>query len=130
MARYNYQNPETEEVIEVIQTMSEEHVYFDENGLKWNRLFTVPQMSFDVKCDPHSEKDFAKITNKPGTIGDLWDRSAELSEKRASKNGGIDPVKEKYFEDYSKKRSGQKHPDQIKQETNQKLKNAVLSTIS
>jgi hypothetical protein len=70
-----------------------------------------------------------KVTNKPGTIGDLWDRSAELSAKRADKNGGIDPVKEQYFKDYSEKRNGQKHQEQIKQEANQKLKNAGI-TIS
>ena len=87
-------------------------------------------MSFDVQCDPNSSKDFARVTNKGGTIGDLWDRSAELSAKRADKNGGIDPVKDKFFEKYSKERGGQKHLEQIKQETNQKLKNAGLSTIS
>ena len=130
MPNYIYQNGETGEIIEIFQKMSDDHVYIDENGLKWNRLFTPPQMSFDVQCDPHSVKDFARVTNKPGTIGDLWDRSAELSAKRADKNGGIDPVKEKFFEKYSKERGGQKHLEQIKQETNQKLKNAGLSTIS
>lgn len=130
MPNYLYQNGETGEIIEVYQSMTEEHVYIDENGLKWNRLFTPPQMAFDVKCDPHSEKDFAKATNKPGTIGDLWDRSAELSAKRADKNGGIDPVKEKYFKEYSDKRGGQKHLEQVQQEANQKLKNAGISIKS
>ena len=129
MPRYIFQHPETEEVIELIQTMNEDHVYIDSSGLKWNRLFTPPQMNFDVKCDPNSAKDFAKVTEKPGTIGDLWDRSAELSAKRADKNGGIDPVKEQYFKDYSAKRSGQKHLEQLKQEANQKLKDAGLPTV-
>jgi len=129
MPRYNYQHPKTQEVIEIIQSMNEDHVYIDKDGLKWNRLFTPPQMSFDVKCDPNSVQDFVKVTNKPGTYGDLWDRSAELSAKRADKNGGIDPVKEQYFKDYSEKRNGQKHQEQIKQEVNQKLKNAGI-TIS
>jgi hypothetical protein len=42
-------------------------------------------------------------------MGDLWDRSAELSAKRKDKMGK-DPVKEKYFENWSKKRKGKKHP--------------------
>ncbi len=129
MPRYNYQHPKTQEVIEIIQSMNEDHVYIDKDGLKWNRLFTPPQMSFDVKCDPNSVQDFVKVTNKPGTYGDLWDRSAELSAKRADKNGGIDPVKEQYFKEYSEKRNGQKHQEQIKQESQQKLKNAGI-TIS
>ena len=129
MPRYNYQHPKTQEVIEIIQSMNEDHVYIDKDGLKWNRLFTPPQMSFDVKCDPNSVQDFVKVTNKPGTYGDLWDRSAELSAKRADKNGGIDPVKEQHFKEYSEKRNGQKHQEQIKQEVNQKLKNAGI-TIS
>ena len=37
------------------------------------------------------------------------DASAELSSKRAEQNGGIDPVKQKYFKDYAKKRNGTKH---------------------
>ena len=129
MPQYSFQNQITGEIIEIFQKMSDEHVYFDENGLKWNRLFTPPQMSFDVKCDPNSVQDFVKVTNKPGTYGDLWDRSAELSAKRADKNGGIDPVKEQYFKEYSEKRNGQKHQEQIKQESQQKLKNAGI-TIS
>jgi hypothetical protein len=43
-----------------------------------------------------------------GTYGDLLDYSAELSEKRASKDGE-DPLKRKYFEEYKKKRGGKKH---------------------
>ena len=47
---------------------------------------------------------------KKDTVGGLMDRSAELSDKRAKEAGGIDPVKQKYFEDYSKNRRGFKHP--------------------
>ena len=39
----------------------------------------------------------------------MWDKSAELSAKRAEKNGGIDPVKEQWKKDYSKKRKGAKY---------------------
>lgn len=128
MPRYLYQHPESGEVVELVQTMSEKHE-FEKDGVKWNRLFTPLQMNFDVKVDPFSAKDFNRVTAKSGTVGDLWDRSAELSYDRASKNGGIDPIKQEFFKDYSAKRSGQKHLEQVKQETNQKLKNAGFSTI-
>ena len=35
--------------------------------------------------------------------------------KRASENGGVDPLKQKYYNNYSKERNGAKHPDQVKQ---------------
>ena len=49
-----------------------------------------------------------------GTVGDLLDASKEMSQKRAESNGGVDPVKEKYFKKYSESRRGAKHPDEIK----------------
>ena len=39
----------------------------------------------------------------------MFDYSKELSDKRADQNGGVDPVKKKYFENYSKQRNGAKH---------------------
>ena len=38
----------------------------------------------------------------------------ELSRKRAAQNGGEDPVRRKYFDDWSKKRKGKKHPSDPK----------------
>ena len=128
MPRYLYQHPESGEVVELIQTMSEKHE-FEKDGVKWNRLFTPPQMNFDVRVDPYSPKDFNRVTEKKGTIGDLWDRSAELSHDRASKNGGIDPIKQEFFKKYSDERGGTKHQEQLKQGANIKLKNAGFSTI-
>ena len=129
MPQYSYEHPSTRETIDIIQTMSEDHKYIDSDGIEWNRVFSVPQMQFDIKVDPNSIKDFAKVTDKPGTLGDLMDRSAELSAKRADKNGGIDPVKQTYFDEYSKKRSGAKHPEEVKQNIDLKLKNAGLSSL-
>jgi hypothetical protein len=57
-----------------------------------------------------SEQDFVRVTSSQrGNVGDLFDRSKELSEKR-QKIYGKDPVKNKYFKDWSKKRGGKKHP--------------------
>ena len=44
----------------------------------------------------------------------MLDYSKEMSQKRADLAGGKDPVKEKYFENYSKGRRGAKHPEQMK----------------
>jgi hypothetical protein len=50
-----------------------------------------------------------------GTVGDLLDYSAELSERRAEANGGVDPIKKKALENYSKKTGGKKHTSQLGQ---------------
>lgn len=113
MPYYIYEHPETKEQKEVFQTMKEDHIYVDQDGVKWNRVFLSCNASIDTRVDPFSEKDFIKATNKKGTFGDLMDRSAEMSETRKNKEG-VDPVQEKYYKDYSKKRNGKIHPDQRK----------------
>jgi hypothetical protein len=120
MPIYLFQNPETDEVKEVVLGMNDPKVY-QNDGVNWVRLFTIPNAAIDTRVDPHSAKDFVKATNKKGTIGDLFDRSAELSEKRKEKIGH-DPLKEKYYENYSKTRKGKKHPDVIKREKTDSLK--------
>jgi hypothetical protein len=117
MPIYIYFNTETEEYREVVQRMNEAHEYFGENGEEkcWKRVFTLPNASIDSKIDPFSTREFVdKTGSKKGTYGDLLDRSAEMSMKRAEIAGGSDPIKEKYFENYSKARRGAKHPDQMK----------------
>ena len=110
---YVYQHPETEEYIEVLQGMNDDHIYMDKEGVNWKRIFFVPNASFDSQVDPYSEADFFKATaNKKGTIGEMMDYSKELSEKRASKEGK-DPVKEKFLKDH-KKEHGRKHKSEAK----------------
>jgi len=108
MPIYLYQNPETGEIKEIIQSVHEAHLYV-ENGIKWERVFTPPQLNTEgtLKADC-TEKQFSEFTkNKKGTIGDLWDRSKELSEKR-KKIYGKDSVKEKYKKNWSKKRKNRR----------------------
>lgn len=113
MPIYLYQHPKTKEVREVFQNMQDEHVFLDEEKVEWKRIFTVPQASIDTAIDAFSTNDFvAKTGRKKGTMGDIWDRSAELSEKRASQAGGVDPVKHQRYEDY-KKKTGKEHLDKI-----------------
>jgi len=120
---YLYQNQTTGEVVEIIQGMNDEHVYHGANGTEndWKRVYTSPQMSIDTRVDPNDPKAFVEATrSKKGTVGDMMDYSKELSEKRAEKAGGTDPVKQAFFDKYSKERKGAKHPEELK---SQKLKN-------
>jgi len=94
-----------------------------DTGVKWKRAFTKPQMGVDtVNIDPFSGKDFVKATNKRDSLGALWERSAEMGDRRAAKEGGIDPIKESFYREYSKKRKGKKHPQQAREEAIRKLK--------
>ena len=39
MPLYTFQHPKTKEVIEVNQSMTDKHVYTDEKGVEWNRVW-------------------------------------------------------------------------------------------
>lgn len=109
MPIYIYKHPENEEYIEVFQGMNDKHEYTDEFGIEWKRVFLSPNAAIDLETNPFDKQAFLDKTKNPGTMGDLWDRSAEMSHKRAEKNDGVDPYKKKYFKDYSKSRKGAKH---------------------
>ena len=110
MPFYLYQHPKTGEQIEVMQSMKDNHVYEDEKGLKWERVWSIPQASIDTNINPWDKNAFREKTStgKKGSMGDLWDRSKELSDKRAHQNGGVDPIRANYEKDYSSKRKGKK----------------------
>tara|TARA_Y100001934_G_C11832267_1_gene531138 strand:+ start:82 stop:441 length:360 start_codon:yes stop_codon:yes gene_type:complete len=112
MPIYTFINPETEEEIDLVQSMKEPHVYVDENGLEWKRKWTLPNAAIDVDIDPFDKQAFKNKVDGgtgKGTVGELWDRSRELSEKRKQKLG-YDPVKKEYLDKYSKERRGRKLP--------------------
>ena len=111
MPFYQFIHPETEEVIEVMQGMKQDHVYIDEKGVEWERVWNVPQASFDTKIDASDKLGWMrKMENKRTTVGDMEAQGEEMSRKRAAQNGGEDPVRRKYFDEWSKKRKGKKHP--------------------
>ena len=93
--------------------MTDEHIYVDESGVAWDRVFMVPQANIKHNIDINNPNDFVEATkNKKGSLGDLCDLSQELSEKRASKSDdGRDKVQDKFFDQWSKKRKGKKHPN-------------------
>lgn len=64
MPVYIYQNPNTQEVKEIVQSMNEDHTYIDNKGLKWNRVFHSPETSIkDTKLDFRNKKDVEKWEN-------------------------------------------------------------------
>ena len=114
MPLYTYKRESTGEYRDILQGMNDVHEYFGEDGTEddWKRVFHAPNTSVSSNIDPFNSKAFVEKTgNQKGTVGDLLDQSAELSAKRADKNGGVDPVKEKYYQDYAAKRNGAIHPD-------------------
>ena len=116
MPNYIFKHPDKEEYEEVFFHMNDEPKAFsDENGVEWQRIFGSPQLNTAGKLDPWNSNDFVnKTRDKKGSYGDLLDASAEMSEKRAEQRDGIDPVKQKYYDDYAKKRGGQRHMKEIK----------------
>ena len=108
MPIYIYKHPTEEEYEEVVQSMNDPHTY-SKDGVEWERVFFAPNMAISASDDPFSANNYVeKPANMKGTVGDLLDYSAELSERRAEANGGVDPVKQKYFRNYEKK-TGKKH---------------------
>jgi hypothetical protein len=112
MPIYIFKNPNTGKSVLISQAMNDLHKY-SEDGVEFERVFTSPNTRFDSEVDPFSEKQFVEKTGKmKGTLGDIWDYSKEMSEKR-SKTTGVDPVREKAEAAYSKKRRGMKHKERI-----------------
>ena len=70
-----------------------------------DRVFTKPNMGVGTKIDPHNLKALTKKTgDMRGTVGDLWDFSREMSEKRGGDDS--DPIKKKFLKQYAKERGG------------------------
>ena len=115
MPIYVYKNPETNEYREVFQGMNDKHIY-SEDGVEWKRVFLSPNASIDSSIDPFNKQQYMDATHKKkGTMGDMMDLSAELSAKRSEKVGGLDPVKENFYDNYAKERKGAQHPERIKE---------------
>jgi|TARA_Y100000401_G_C8308741_1_gene218459 hypothetical protein len=111
MPIYVYKHPTEEVYEEVVQGMNDPHT-FSKDGVEWQRVFLPPNAAISSNSDPFNSNSFLeKTSNMKGTFGDMMDYSSELSEKRAEKAGGVDPVKKKHFENYEKA-VGKKHPSE------------------
>lgn len=116
MPIYLFQHPKTGEIKEIVQSMNDAHVFFT-GKTQWVRLFTSPQIGVDTKINPFDQKKFVEKTAGKGTIGDVWDRASEWSDRRKHQRDGVDPIQEKAFKDYAKKRRGKRHPADISRGT-------------
>ncbi|MEK6880271.1 MAG: hypothetical protein AABY22_11710 [Nanoarchaeota archaeon] len=119
MPQYSFKNPENGQELSLIMGMNDNHEYYDINGLKWERIWFNPQTADNLKFDAFSSQNFVEKTNKKGTIRDLWNRSAECSEIRKSKLG-IDPIKEKYIQNWEKT-SKKEYPEKRIKKATEKL---------
>lgn len=127
MAIYIFQNPQNEnDIIEIIMSVNDSHE-FSKDGIKWNRIFTVPNasVSSSTNLNPNDSKAFVELTkNKKGSYGDLLDLSKELSQKR-EKQMGKDAIREQNFKEYSDKRNGKIHPIQRKEKLDKLKKEGI-----
>jgi len=105
MPFYTFQHPETNETIDIFFKMNDEKKYVDESGVVWSRVYYPPLFAFDTMIDPHDEKAFAKKTEKGGTVGELFDLSKEMSERRGGDKN--DEIKVKYTEKRKKELDAQ-----------------------
>jgi hypothetical protein len=106
MPEYQFSNPQDPgDIISLFLSVNDVHEYILA-GVKWDRVWTVPQISMDVKSDPFNPKQFLDKTSKGGTLGDIWDRASDLSEARAERMGGVDLLKEEADKKYSDARGG------------------------
>jgi hypothetical protein len=113
MPIYIYKHPRKEEYEEVVQSMNEPHT-FSKEGVEWKRVFLSPNAAISANDDPFNGNNYVeKTANMKGTVGDLMDYSAELSQKRAEACGGVDPIKQKSLGDYSKRTGGKIHPSEL-----------------
>jgi len=117
MPLYPFINVETEEEYEHYFSPSEVNnickigEVVEIEGIKYKRIFPtlLKGMSDTQSVDPYSYNDFKRLTSdKQMTVGDMQDLSAQMSEKRAEKDG-VDSFKEKHYDKYSKMRKGTKH---------------------
>lgn len=103
MPQYEFESETTGETVIIIQGMNEEHSYAGPGG-PWKRVFSVPQAA--ITTDPFNQRHFMEKTANGGNYGDLLDLSREMSEARAAKCDGIDPVRVKKIADSKANRSG------------------------
>lgn len=121
MPYYIFFNPNNlSEKIELFFHMNDNKEYI-KNGIKWKREYIISQVSIDQKWDSLNSKDFVnKSRNKKGTVNDLFEKSAELSEKR-TKLMGRDEKKKSWYDNWQQRRRGKCHPDVLKQKGKEDL---------
>ena len=62
MPIYVYKHPETNEHREVFQGMNDEHIFIDECGMQWGRVYLSPNASIDSSIDPFNQQQYIDST--------------------------------------------------------------------
>ena len=107
MPIYCFEHPKTGEQKEILLGINDKHEFVDDKDVRWNRVYSFNLCVKGGQLDPWNNKDYLRKTGEmKGTIGDMWDLSKEMSERRAKDNGGIDPIKEKKLAEDKKVRKG------------------------
>ena len=98
MGLYQFKHPKKEKYVEVFQKMQDEHVFVDDKGITWERVWSVPQAKITITIDPNNPNSFLDATSKiKGSIGDLCDLSQECGNKRSKHSDNErDKVKDKF----------------------------------
>lgn len=108
MPLYSFQSPTTGEIIDIYFGMNDPKEYRDSEGVLWERVWEKPHATVHGNSDPFDSKAFVEKTrNMKGTVGDLWDMSRELSEKRGGKEN--DPIRKDALKKNSAERGGKEH---------------------
>lgn len=92
------------------------------DGKLFKRIYTTFNVAKDTTVNDATKDDFRRATEgKRMTYGDMWEASAEFAEKRKKLNGGRDPIAEKQYAEYKKKK-GKDHPEVVQRDGFKKLK--------
>lgn len=126
MPQYVFQDERDGTIHEVFQGMNDEHRAFSSDGYELKRVFLPTLGAVDTKWDANSKTDFANKTgSKKGTIGEILDKSKELSQVREEKYGK-DEVKQKYYDDYAATRDGKRHMNEKKEKLKEIVKDVTI----
>ncbi len=116
---HDFQCETTGEVLAIyveIKAPAAEHHTQTVAGKVYKRVYAAPRAARDTRTNDATQQDFMRTTEgKNVTVGDLHKISEEMSAHRADKNGGSDPVKERFYAAHERE-YGEKHADVVKRE--------------
>ena len=101
MPIYQFINPSTLESVEVVQSMRDDHVYIDKDGLEWERVWEVPNAQIDSQINPEDKNAYLKTIplgrwGKPEDVGNTVsyfasDEASFITGQTLCVNGGRTP---------------------------------------
>lgn len=117
MPLYLFEDQDGKQITVVMDTKQPIEAYHSQvvNGKTYKRVYTVPCASVDSRVGVTSDEFRRATTNKKMKVGEMQDLSKEMHLRREEKEG-IDPVKEKFYENYEKS-MGQPHQNVVKRQT-------------